>query len=87
MGEFTIQDNYITHFKCVLCCLYSFTPDKIPCEHLKENIDMKNIKCHICKEFGHCIIHGEPPMVVTSWCDLYQEKENDETMGYFYKIK
>ena len=37
MGEFTIQDHYITHFKCVLCCLYSFTPDKIPCEYIKEN--------------------------------------------------
>ena len=34
-----------------------------------------------------CTVHGQRPLSVTTWCDLFHGMEDDYEMGKFYKIK
>ena len=43
MCPFIIHAKDIPHQKCVLCCCFNFTPDRIPHKDVQDNIYMPNI--------------------------------------------
>ena len=50
--------------------MLEFPPDNIPYKETQYSIDMQKIKYDIYKQVGHCTVHGQIPLGVTSWCDL-----------------